>query len=478
MDAEEILRFADNLVFDKTGKRLDDLQRAVVRGAWQRKTYPQIAKESYSTPRNIRNVGSKLWQLFSQALEENITKSNFCSAMERYKISLFSNSGHFNLVQKGNINVCTETLHHPKTSKNSPPTQTSNEDDTQQKPRLDLRDAPDISSFYDSLRDSFASRTSELATLQQWIIHDRTRLVAILGLSGIGKTNLALHLLPQIQHQFEYVIWRSLGTSPTLHTTLKSLIKFLSNLPETELPTSTDELLSLLIDKLRSHRCLIILDDVQTILSSRQIAGDYRPEYENYSTLFKRIGETCHNSCLIVNSWEPPREIVALNRENARVRTLRLNGLGAAAGEILREKGLLEPEKWETLINIYRGNPLWLKIVAAMIQELFSGRVAEFLKYDMLFLGEELKARLQQQCDRLSDLEKQVMCCIANEIEPVSISKLLENVQLSPDDLCNALLSLGHRALIEKQEQDNQALFSLSPVMRQYVKNEYSREGK
>ena len=31
---------------------------------------------------------------------------------------------------------------------------------------------------------------------------------------------------------------------------------------------------------------------------------------------------------------------------------------------------------------------------------------------------------------------------------------------------------------IEKQEQDNQALFSLSPVLRQYVKNEYSREGK
>lgn len=237
-------------------------------------------------------------------------------------------------------------------------------------------------------------------------------------------------------------------------------------------------MLSLLIDKLRSHRCLIILDDVQTILSSGQIAGNYRPEYENYSTLFKCIGQTCHNSCLIVNSWEAPREIVALNRENARVRTLRLNGLGAAAGEILREKGLLEPEKCETLINNYRGNPLWLKIVAPMIQELFGGRVAEFLKYDTLFLGDELKARLQQQCDRLSDLEKQVMCCIANEIEPVSISQIIEKVQLSPDDLCNALLSLGNRALIEKQEQDNQALFSLSPVLRQFVKTEYCREGR
>jgi hypothetical protein len=300
--------------------------------------------------------------------------------------------------------------------------------------------------------------------------------VAILGISGIGKTAIALHLLPQIQHQFDYIIWRSLGTSPTLETTLKSLIKFLSNRHETEVPASTDELLSLLMEKLRSHRCLIILDDVQTILSNGQIAGNYRPAYEKYSSLFKLIGETCHNSCLILNSWEPPRELVTLTREKARVRSLQLDGLGAAAGEILREKDLLDESQWESLINTYRGNPLWLKIVAAMIQELFSCRVAEFLQYDMLFLPEELKARLQQQCDRLSELEKQVMCCIGNEIDPVSISQLLENVELSPSELFNALQSLGCRALVEKQEQENQALFNLSPVIRQYVKTEYLRD--
>ena len=467
MDAEEILKFADNLVFTKTGKHLDNVQEAILLGAWQGQKYPKIAEEAHCSEGHARDVASELWKIFSDVLGEAVNKSNFKSTLKRFQFSNVSSAIGNAFVGIGNINLCGDTLHSPEVPKDRSP---STPENTQPQIRQDLRDAPDITSlFYD--------RTSELATLQQWIIHDRARLVAILGLSGIGKTNLALHLLPQIQHQFEYVIWRSLGTSPTLHNTLKSLLKFLSNLPETELPASTDELLSLLIDKLRSHRCLIILDDVQTILSSGQIAGNYRPEYENYSTLFKRIGETCHNSCLIVNSWEPPREIVALNRENARVRTLQLNGLGAAAGEILREKGLLEPEKWETLIDTYRGNPLWLKIVAAMIQELFSGRVAEFLKYDMLFLGEELKARLQQQCDRLSELEKQVMCCIANEIEPVSISKLLENVQLSPDDLCKALLSLGHRALIEKAEQDNQALFSLSPVVRQYVKTEYCREG-
>ena len=56
---------------------------------------------------------------------------------------------------------------------------------------------------------------------------------------------------------------------------------------------------------------------------------------------------------------------------------------------------------------------------------------------------------------------------MGNEIQPVAISQILENVQLSPPELFNVQQSLGNRALIEKQEQDNQALFNLSPVVRQ-----------
>ena len=234
MDVQELLRFADGLVFTKTGKHLDDLQQAVVRGTWQGKRYSEISKEVHCTERYVRNVASKLWQTLSEILDEDVMKSNLRSTMERYEFSKVSNFGDFNFIQnKGNINVCTETSHPPKTPQNSPPAQTSTEDNTQQKPRLDLRDAPDIKTFYNY-------PNSPLTALENAIARQNCRLLTITGMAGTGKSAIARNLIPQIQTQFDRIIWRSLRTSPPLETTLKTLIQFLSNQPEINLPANTD----------------------------------------------------------------------------------------------------------------------------------------------------------------------------------------------------------------------------------------------
>ena len=460
MDVKEVLRFAEDLVFAKTGEHLDDLQEAILRGAWKGQRYSKIAEESHCTEGHVRNVASELWQVLSDVLGEELNKSNFKTTLERCRFSIISSKFAKDCTQINNVNVCADTLQPPEVPKDrSPSTPTS---DTSKPPtRLDLADAPHISSLSD--------RTSELATLEKWIVQEKCTLATISGLSGIGKTALSLHLIQKIKHNFEYVIWRSLRHSPPLETTLKNLLKFILNQPEIELPTSIPDRLSLLMEYLRKNRCLIILDDVQTILSSGQLAGNYRPECENYSILFRQIGETTHNSCLILNSWEQPREITALKGEKSPVRTLQLKGIGAAAAEIFRQKSLLNPETWENLINAYRGNPLWLKIVATTIQEIFRGRVAEFLKYDMLFLGEELAATLHPQINRLSELEKKLISQLSREANSVSIEQLLQDADLSPSELFNGLQSLGRRSLVEIEEQENESLFNLCPVVRQYV---------
>ncbi|MEG4588360.1 NB-ARC domain-containing protein [Microcoleus sp. MOSTC5] len=155
-----------------------------------------------------------------------------------------------------NLNVCREKARSPTSPHNPQP--------TAKQPRIDLGDAPEISTFFD--------RTSELSTIKQWILENRTRLISILGLSGSGKSAIALQLIQHIQYEFDCIIWRILCDAPPLQTLQTDLIKFLSQQQETELPD--------LIDYLRSYRCLIVLDDVQTIFSSKQLAANYKQGYE------------------------------------------------------------------------------------------------------------------------------------------------------------------------------------------------------
>ncbi|MEG5032198.1 NB-ARC domain-containing protein [Microcoleus sp. AT3-D2] len=463
MDVKEVLRFTDNLVFAKTGKHLADVQETVLRGVWQGKTYIQIAEESGYSEGYTRDVTSKLLKVLSKLLREDINKSNFRSTMERYQVSHNSNFLNYNFLEQGNINFCTEASQPPQTSQHSPPTQTSTEDKTQQKPRLDLRDAPALKTFYD--RHSFP-----LSALETWILEQNCRLLTITGMAGTGKSAIARHLIPQIQTQFDRIIWRSLRTSPPLETTLKTLIQFLSNQPEINIPANTDVQLSILIETLRENPCLIILDDVQQILSSGQLAGHYKLGYENYGTLFKLIGEIPHNSCLILNSWEPPSDIITFTDDNSAVRLLQLTGLGEAATEILRQKGLLDEEYWSELINLYQGNPLWLKLVAQTINNLFGGRVSQYLSYQPVFLSDELTPILQQHYQRLSEIEKQAISQLSNEIEPVSFTQFLAKCQGSQGELFKAIQSLARRGMIEKLSGETETVFTIPPVLKQYVK--------
>jgi DNA-binding MarR family transcriptional regulator len=109
-----------------------------------------------------------------------------------------------------------------------------------------------------------------------------------------------------------------------------------------------------------------------------------------------------------------------------------------------------------------------------MIQDLFNGRASEYLRYNNLLLGEELKAVLNQQFQRLSAVEKEVMSCLGNQVESISANQLKEEIQLSPSELFSSLQSLERRSLIEKQIRDNQTVFTLAPVVKQYVKTQYS----
>ncbi|MEH2143270.1 NB-ARC domain-containing protein [Nostoc sp.] len=336
--------------------------------------------------------------------------------------------------------------------------------------RLDWGEAIFSSVFY--------GRTEELTTLEQWILNEHCRLVALLGIGGIGKTALSVKLAQKIQDNFEYVIWRSLREAPPVKIILSNLIQFLSDEQETEgnLPESFSDRVSRLLYYLQNYRCLVILDNAESILRSGSRAGLYREGYEEYGELLRRIGEATHQSCLVLTSREKPKELALLEGEALPVRSLLLNGLKVGEGqEILKLKGLSAAEdECKVMIERYAGNPLALKIVATTIQDIFDGNMTDFLQQDTSVFG-DIRDVLEQQFERLSDLEKDIMYWLAINREPITLSELREDI-VSPmpqAKLLEALESLGRRSLIEKVTpmliEKTGSLFTLQPVVMEYV---------
>ncbi|MEH1833817.1 MAG: AAA-like domain-containing protein [Nostoc sp.] len=79
MNIEEALAILDT--FLEHG--LSDIQEIVFRKAWEGQTYPDIAESCGYDANYIKDVGSKLWKLLSQAFGEEVTKSNFRSVLRR-----------------------------------------------------------------------------------------------------------------------------------------------------------------------------------------------------------------------------------------------------------------------------------------------------------------------------------------------------------------------------------------------------------
>jgi len=87
---EQTQNLVNTLVFRHTGKHLSDIEIEVLRGAWEGKSYEQIAEQLFRSVSYInKDVGYRLWKKLSEALGEEVTKKSFRQALKReYKNSI------------------------------------------------------------------------------------------------------------------------------------------------------------------------------------------------------------------------------------------------------------------------------------------------------------------------------------------------------------------------------------------------------
>ncbi|MEL7034737.1 MAG: NB-ARC domain-containing protein [Cyanobacteria bacterium J06592_8] len=411
MTFEEALSTLEQSLPPQTLSVIDIL---ILQNTWEGKGYPEIAETLGYNPDYIKRVGSQLWQTLSEVLGEKVTKRNISILLEQQ----FNQS----LSQKSSS--------------------------TQQ----DWGEAVDVSQFY--------GRDAEIHQLKQWILEDKCRWIGILGIGGIGKTTLAIKTAQQVQHQFDYVIWRSLRNSPTLKSLLKELVSFLSS-HLLERPNIRS-----LITCLSESRCLLILDNLESLLQPGSL-GQYHSGYEAYDELFHLIGETSHQSCLLITSREKSPVLAKLSTPDSKVRSLQIQGASEITQALLQTKGLsATPKSLQELGQYYNHNPLLLKLIAASIEELFEGNIATFLAQEArIFNG--IRYIFDEQFQRLTSLEKSIMFWLAINRKWTSIAQLKEDLAsgITIAQLLEALEALSWRNLIEKKS----GCYTLQSLVMEYM---------
>ncbi|MGB6013883.1 MAG: hypothetical protein WBG32_04065, partial [Nodosilinea sp.] len=93
MDFEEIVVLINHVAVERKGRPLKDVERLVLKGSWENKTYSAMATPTagYTEDYLKKDVGPKLWQLLTDLIATDlrgmrVTKRNLQNVLQTWAV--------------------------------------------------------------------------------------------------------------------------------------------------------------------------------------------------------------------------------------------------------------------------------------------------------------------------------------------------------------------------------------------------------
>ena len=416
MGIDTAIEYADQVLYERTGRHLSDLQSCIIQQSWQGRTYSQVATIAGYSEGHIKDVASQLWRLLSEALGERITKGNLRSRL---------------------INRIKRTI-----KKASPLHQTT------------VSARPDTAV---ALPAPFIGREQAIQTLQQLSLTHRV--IVIQGEGGIGKTTLAQQYAQRFDRTLELLMAKEAANITPVESVVEEWLRQVFNEePGRELGVT----LSRLKHHLQQASIGVVIDNLEPALDSN---GQFIAAHRHYVELLRVL--CMSGATVLITSRD------RLCEPGVNVHHYRLPGLSVESWQqFFQDRRANALESLPLIHKAYGGNAKAMEIVCAATLEDFEGDLAAYWQENGADLlgATDLRNLVVSQVNRLQALDEnayRVFCrlgCYRYQDQPrlkaAAILALMWDI--APEEQRQTLNSLRDRSLLEFRKGE----YWLHPVSR------------
>jgi hypothetical protein len=356
MTEQEAQLLVDRLLSSANPRqKLNNVQSIVLEKTWAGYSYQEIAAELGYQHDYIRQIGFQLWRTLSQVVGEEVSKKNVQAVLRRYAAHYPSTVGK----QEGGANPKSK-IPNPKSNDDRP------------------TELHTLEAFPPSLADEtrWVGREPLVDRLSKKM-QANCRVLMLVGLTGIGKSSLAVRLSLEAQIAQTWLVVKAIrfdAESPSFEGFASQVLG--QQKPSTsQLDRHPEQVVNELVTHLQNHPCLCILDMVEEILTASD-CGELQYRDPLFAKFFDRLLELeSMPSRLILTSQDRPPAI-AEGRYKERSHLEELKGLNPAeALELFRVWEVYprreeEVEYLQRIIEVYEGHPLALSVIAGEIREI------------------------------------------------------------------------------------------------------------